>query len=75
MIQIKSANYVVINLLSCERYLKVDLGHNEHDEDKGEGDKNNFVNFLNIHPIGDRCKAKSFFRKRFFGSFSSLKIE
>ncbi len=33
MIQIKSANYVVINLLSCERYLKVDLGHNEHDED------------------------------------------
>ena len=34
-----------------------------------------FVKFLNIHPIGDRCKAKSSFRKRFFGSFSSLKIE
>jgi len=34
-----------------------------------------FVKFLNIHPIGDRCKAKSSFRKGFFGSFSSLKIE
>ncbi len=69
MIQIKSTNYVVINLLSCERYLKADLGHNEHDEEKDGGGKNDFVNFLNIHPIGDRCKAKSSFRKRFFGSF------
>jgi len=34
-----------------------------------------FVRFLIINPIGDRCSAKSSFRKRFFGSFSSLKTE
>ena len=38
-------------------------------------DMNAFDNFIIYYPIGDRCKAKSFFRERFFGSFSSLKIE
>ncbi len=36
---------------------------------------NIFDDSIILYSIGDRCKAKSFFRERFFGSFSSLKIE
>ena len=53
--------------------LKADLDHHEFEKDKRLGGEQCFIDALNFPIIGDRCEAKSSFRKRFFDAFLSLK--
>ncbi len=55
--------------------LKADLGRQEYVIAKNLGDNNILDDSTIYYRIGDRCEAKSFFRERFFGSFSSLNCE